>query len=232
MAKLSNTQIDQLGNRMRKGFLNEADLRFLDEYRRSFEEPFEFVILTIRQKLQLEPTGRPAKSTSSLFEKLRRESIRLSQVQDIAGCRIVVSDILEQDKIVALLTSIFTDVSIVDRRVKSSYNYRAVHGIIKIRNKLIEIQIRTALQHLWAELSEKYSDIYDPNIKYGGGSEEIRDLLLDISETIELIEKQEINLEENNKDSDSQETYVFQKKRMTEILTQAISGLEGKKKDK
>jgi ppGpp synthetase/RelA/SpoT-type nucleotidyltranferase len=56
---------------------------------------------TIRDQLGLEPTGRPAKSTTSITEKLHRESIRLTQIQDIAGCRIVISDIAEQERVVA-----------------------------------------------------------------------------------------------------------------------------------
>ena len=87
MTRLSNAQIDRLGDRLRGGILTEQDLRTLDEYRRSFGEAHEEIVKTIRERLQLEPTGRPAKSTVSLVEKLHRESIRLVQVQDIAGCR-------------------------------------------------------------------------------------------------------------------------------------------------
>lgn len=81
MTNLSHTQIDRLGDRLREDSLTESDLRILDEYRRLFEEAYETVVRTLRDELHLEPTGRPAKSTSSLIEKLRRESIRLSQVQ-------------------------------------------------------------------------------------------------------------------------------------------------------
>jgi (p)ppGpp synthase/HD superfamily hydrolase len=90
--KFSKSKIDQLGDRLRKGAIDEDDLRLLDAYRRSFAESYEFVVDKIRQDLRLVPTGRPAKSTSSIIDKLDRESIRLSQIQDIAGCRIVVSD--------------------------------------------------------------------------------------------------------------------------------------------
>ena len=41
MAALSKTQIDQLGDRVRRGTLAEADLRALDDYRRSFGEAYE-----------------------------------------------------------------------------------------------------------------------------------------------------------------------------------------------
>ena len=79
MSEFSKTQIDRLGDHLRKGSFGEADLRLLDEYRRSFTDAYEIVIGSIREELALEPTGRPAKSTSSISEKLRRESIRLTQ---------------------------------------------------------------------------------------------------------------------------------------------------------
>ena len=90
---ISKTQIDKLGERLRVGSISDDDLRLLDEYRRSFSAAYEFVVGVISKQLGLEPTGRPAKSTTSIAEKLQRESIRLTQIQDIAGCRVVVSDI-------------------------------------------------------------------------------------------------------------------------------------------
>lgn len=85
---LSKTQIDLLGDRLRLGAPVEADLRMLDDYRLAFGSAYEFVVRTIREKVALEPTGRPATSTGAIVEKLHRETIRLSEVQDIAGCRI------------------------------------------------------------------------------------------------------------------------------------------------
>lgn len=73
----TKTQIDRLGDRLRKGNINEDELRMLDLYRRSFTEAYDAVIGTIRKELSLEPTGRSAKSTTSISEKLRRESIRV-----------------------------------------------------------------------------------------------------------------------------------------------------------
>jgi hypothetical protein len=75
----SKTQIDRLGNRLKEGNIAEDDLRLLDRYRLSFTEAYEYVVDAIRNDLVLEPTGRTAKSTTSIIEKLRRESIRLTQ---------------------------------------------------------------------------------------------------------------------------------------------------------
>src|SRR5438132_7745190 len=161
---LSKTQVDKLGDRLRKGDITEADLRLLDEYRRSFSSAYEFIVTTIRKELELEPTGKPAKSTTAITEKVLRESIRLSQVQDIAGCRLV-----EQNGTVTLLQKLFQGVTVVDRRKNPSHGYRALHLIVRHEGKLVEIQVRTSLQHPWAELCEKEADVFDPLIKYGGG---------------------------------------------------------------
>src|SRR5437763_11759165 len=159
IVRLTKGQVDRLGDRLRKGDIGDDDLRLLDNYRRSFSEAYEIVVGQIRDQLELEPTGRQEKTTPSIKAKLRRQSIRLSQMQDIAGCRIVVTDLLTQDEAVGRLNTSFDNVEIDDRREKPSHGYRAVHVIVEISGKLIEIQVRTALQHLWAEVSEKLADV-------------------------------------------------------------------------
>lgn len=184
---VSKTQIDRLGDRLKGGPYTESDLRLLDDYRRSFGEAYEAVVRAIRQRGEF-PTGRPAKSTASIVEKLRRESIRLSQMQDIAGCRVVVENVVEQEQFVASLKTDFPGASVVDRRDNPSYGYRAVHIIAEISGKPIEIQIRSSLQHLWAEVSEKSSDVLDPTIKYGGGTDSWRTFLTKTSKSVAAYE--------------------------------------------
>jgi ppGpp synthetase/RelA/SpoT-type nucleotidyltranferase len=230
VANLSNTQVDRLGDRLREGSLTESDLRILVDYRRSFGEAYETVVRTLRERLKLEPTGRPAKSVSSLIDKLRRESIRLSQVQDITGCRIVVADIAEQERVVAALLVVWPGASVIDRRADPSHGYRAVHVIAKTSGKLVEIQIRTLLQHLWAEFSEKLSDVVDPNIKYGGGDDETQRLLGVASELLARIEGAEqtiAGLQEQHVSGphlqELQEETVRRKEELAQILSVMIS---------
>jgi len=191
---LSKTQVDRLGDRLRKGIVAEEDLQQLDAYRRSFAESYDEIVAVVRDATQLEPTGRPAKSTTSIIEKLRRETIRLSQMQDIAGCRVVVPDMQVQDQVVERLKSALPKALVVDRRKQPSFGYRAVHVIATARNKLLEIQVRTELQHLWAQFSEKLSDLRDPEIKYGGGGAEIQRTLSTVSTLIASHENVELNL--------------------------------------
>ena len=192
--EISKTQTDRLGNRLRKGNISEDDLRLLDQYRRSFTQAYEFVVGAIRKELGLEPTGRPSKTTTSISDKLRRESIRLTQIQDIAGCRLIVPDINTQESVVKSLVGLFEHTTIIDRRERPSHGYRAVHVVVNQGGKLIEIQVRTSLQQLWAELSEKYADVVDPAIKYGGGDKEIQEILEKASKLVSLDESNEMLL--------------------------------------
>jgi hypothetical protein len=76
VTSVSKTQVDKLGDRIRKGKLEEGDSRLLDSYRRLFTEAYDEVVAVIRDATKLQPTGRTAKSTTSITEKLRREKIR------------------------------------------------------------------------------------------------------------------------------------------------------------
>lgn len=237
---ISKTQLDRLGDRLRKGNMSEADLRLLDQYRRSFSDAYERVVGTIRKELSLELTGRPAKSTPSIVEKLRRESIRLTQMQDIAGCRVIVSDIENQEEVIQSLTRVLERTTIVDRRLKPSHGYRAVHVIVDCLDKMIEIQIRTALQHLWAEVSEKFSDVIGPAIKYGGGDVAAQKRLSELSALVaegEIIEKRALDLkaryrarsltdEQKQMFVEGQEKIEWMRRELSTNLHQAIGFVE------
>jgi ppGpp synthetase/RelA/SpoT-type nucleotidyltranferase len=170
---MTRSQIDRLGERL-KVKREEADLRLLDEYRSSFAAAYDHVLGVMRDELKLAPTGRRAKTTESIITKLKRERSRLSQLQDVAGCRIVVEDRAAQDLVIEAMRREFPDCKIVDRREKPSHGYRAVHVIVRSHEKIVEVQVRTALQHQWAEVSEKLADKHGIEVKYGAGPERIR----------------------------------------------------------
>jgi putative GTP pyrophosphokinase len=62
------TQVDRLGDRLRKGNISDDDLRLLDAYRASFAEAYEAVVDLVYASTGLDPAGRPAKSTTSIIE--------------------------------------------------------------------------------------------------------------------------------------------------------------------
>jgi putative GTP pyrophosphokinase len=188
---MTKSQIDKLGERLRAGPAADPEKRLLDEYRTSFTVAYEQVMGALAEQFKLAPTGR-IKSNASILDKLRRQpKMALSRMQDIAGCRIVVDDILAQNATVEDLVKQFQHIRIVDRRHTPSHGYRAAHIIVDVASKPIEIQVRTALQQLWAESSEKLSDAFDPAIKYGSGPTSAGDILSNFSTRIAQFESEE-----------------------------------------
>ena len=101
-------------------------------------------------------------------------------------------NVLKQNRAVAALRLAFPNTSVEDRRLKPSHGYRAVHVIISINQRSVEVQVRTHEQHLWAELSEKLSDVVDSALKYGGGPVSTRETLLAYSRLVAEIEALEV----------------------------------------
>jgi putative GTP pyrophosphokinase len=188
---LSSTRVDKLGDLLRGGGVSAEALIELDKYRRSFGSAYQKVIGLTQQAVRLPATGRPSKSTSAILEKLRRESSRLSQMQDIAGCRIIVDDIPRQNSVVDTLNAYLGAPRIVDRRANPSHGYRAVHLIANITGRFVEVQVRTLPQHLWAEISEKLADTIDSSLKYGHGDEGALRFLRSLSDGIKKLEDEE-----------------------------------------
>ncbi|MFL6128612.1 MAG: hypothetical protein ACJ73E_06060 [Mycobacteriales bacterium] len=86
---LSKAQVDKLGDRLRRCEVpSDDDLRMLSDFREERRKAMDSVGAVLAEIVGLVPARR-LKTINSIVDKLRRESARLSQVQDIAGLRIV-----------------------------------------------------------------------------------------------------------------------------------------------
>jgi len=169
------SRINRLGRSLRASVSAEL-VQQLDEYRRSFSPAYFDVAAIVRQLIaanedwfmRTEVSGRIGKSTPAVVAKIKRLSTRLATMQDIAGLRVVTADIAIQDAVVRAIQGAFERVATFDRRAQPSHGYRAVHLMVMVRDRIVEVQVRTVLQHLWAQLSEKMADrLQAPGIKYG-----------------------------------------------------------------
>lgn len=107
------------------------------------------------------------KTPTTIIDKLIREKTRLSAMQDIAGVRVVVDGTLnQQDEAVQLALDRFGG-TVVDRRSAPTHGYRAVHLITEVDGFRVEIQIRTLLQNLWAQITERVGDVVGRGVRYG-----------------------------------------------------------------
>lgn len=122
----------------------------------------------IAEKLpHIESTAR-LKTSETISDKLARIHVRLTQMEDIAGVRIVKDmDRSEQDAIVLQLQAAFPDSRVIDRRLLPTHGYRAVHLVVRLEGKLVEVQVRTQYQDIWAQVVEKLGDLWGRQIRYG-----------------------------------------------------------------
>lgn len=170
---LSKSQIERLGVRLvARAEPAPADIDLLHVLLEAYGGVLEGAVARVRTPLEVSPTSR-IKSTGTILEKLRRQGGSwLKSTQDIAGMRIVGgSDRREQDTLVGQLLELFENEGrapkIVDRRMHPSHGYRAVHVIAFPDAVPVEIQVRTRLQHEWADMFEKLADRVGRGIRYG-----------------------------------------------------------------
>jgi len=197
---LSGNAIDKLGDKLRSGKMDVGILRQLEAFRALHAPACKSVESVLVDRMDLKLTWRPSKSTVAIIEKLRRESIRLSQIQDIAGCRVVVHSLRYQDRLLDAMCVMLGDVRVDDKRKSPKHGYRAVHVIARFAGRPVEIQLRTQLQHVWSNISEKVADDVGHSIKYGQGDPVALDSLKTLSEQtarLELIRKERDDLLED-----------------------------------
>jgi hypothetical protein len=166
---LTTSQIDRLGDRLRASeFPSPQDLELLEQLRRDHRPAMAEVHRRLAVAVGVVPTSARLKTTATIIDKLKRQRMRLSRMQDIAGVRIVrPMDRDEQDLLVTRIASLFPDSRVSDRRTRPSFGYRAVHIIASAEECLVEIQTRTEFQDLWAQLVEVLEPVLGRGMRYG-----------------------------------------------------------------
>jgi len=146
------------------------------------------------------------KRVPSIIKKLKREQTKtmsLSQMQDIAGCRSVLSGV---DKVNELTEIYRKSRGLKHRKVREKDyikdpkqdGYRSVHLIYKYKSDkintydglLIEIQIRSKIQHSWATAIEIFDLFTKQAIKSNEGEEEWKEFFKLVSSAFAKMEKQ------------------------------------------
>lgn len=124
------------------------------------------------------------KRTPSIVRKLRRlNHIQLNSMQDIAGLRIIVSSMYKVRRLVKILKS---DKFSYELKIEDDYitkpkssGYRSFHLIFKNSNLenqeldglLIEVQVRTLVQHAWATAVEIMGTYLNTQLKFDEGQQ-------------------------------------------------------------
>ncbi|AIT09105.1 hypothetical protein LO80_03400 [Candidatus Francisella endociliophora] len=199
---ISKKQVEKAG-KVLKG-RKDIDMSFdeafsiMSEWRSRHDVSLSHIYKTIKDiSIKIDPSsyfGARLKREESITAKLRKIStLRLDKMQDIAGCRVIASNIDSLNKIRSELLKIENiterDDYIYDPNKYRYDGYKSIHFIYKHRdpnlvfnNKTVEIQLRTSIQHYWATTVEIIDIFEDQDLKSGGGSPEWRRFFYLVSE--------------------------------------------------
>lgn len=177
---LSKSQVRRLGERLCKNTPAGDDFELLATLQDEYLGALEAVDYQLRETLGLASDrlydgvrlslSNRLKRDRRIIEKLRRGT-ELDRMQDIVGFRIVGEFTLgQQDDLVREIRDHFSGRA-KDRRTEPSYGYRAVHVVADVDGFLVEVQVRTFWQDLWAQGMEGLSDMWGRDIQYGGEPE-------------------------------------------------------------
>jgi len=124
-----------------------------------------------------------------LVKMARHPRMRLTQMQDVGGCRAILGD---EAAVRHVLDGIQRnwDVITVDDYIENpkTDGYRAVHVITRRSEVPIEVQLRTAGQQDWADEVERIDGLMPHAVKDGEGPPEVVEYLKALAELIDAVE--------------------------------------------
>lgn len=206
----SKSRVDRAGARLREQLANpvmldavceetrESDIAVVSAYRRSYADP----LLKVRMGLtsfkatigcQDAVISQRTKRYNRIVTKLARfPKLRLSQMQDVGGVRLVLEDLNSSLAMVDRIVSRWED----QIRRHDDYQsdpqpsgYRSQHLIVDRDGRSIEIQVRTVNQHAWAESVESVGRLIGVELKWGEGPIEIRDYYALLGGIVDIVDR-------------------------------------------
>lgn len=156
-----------------------------DEFRKLHLQPLSELTLELQHWLseygESYYIAQRLKRKPQIIRKLNRLSVRLTQLQDIGGCRIIVDKNKDADNLINFLFDKIERSDDIKIKRQTDYRekgrditgYRAFHIILEKNNINLELQIRSKIQHYWAESIERTSVIYGYLLKEQEGDSNV-----------------------------------------------------------
>lgn len=203
--KVSKSAIDKAGLLLSKeSFQSDEEWlhseEIFDEFRQMHLQPLTTTTIEIQNWLKASGSSyiivQRLTRKPQILRKLRRFKVRLTQLQDIGGLRVIVEQNRDVDNLVEYLKlkvkeqKTISIKRIVDYREKGrdDSGYRATHIILVREQICLELQIRSRIQHYWAELIERTSVIYGHVLKELEGNADVINYFKKLSNVFYLIE--------------------------------------------
>lgn len=201
----SKTQVDKAGAALREWWYSprrmDDDLRkavgVVWEYRDGFQYPTTKVSANLRHYVKRAGVevviAQRLKRLPRIIEKLAKQPrMRMSQMQDVGGCRAVLPDDVAVGTVLAGLRRNW-DIITVDDYVGSPKDsgYRAVHVIVRKDSVPVEVQLRTTGQQDWADEIERIDGMAEYGLKDGEGPDEVLRYMFLLAEVIDHVARGE-----------------------------------------
>ncbi len=175
----SKRKIDLIGDKLKRNeALKPTEFHMLLEWRDGFSGTLDYYYAKLKSQIPHEETvaiARRLKRIESIQIKLERfPTMRLSTLQDIAGLRVILNDALALDRAYTKIRGL-TSRNLLKRfddyhHKPKEDGYRGMHLIYQNESsKLVEIQLRTKLEHIWATAVETYGQLQNTSFKTGEG---------------------------------------------------------------
>ena len=188
--RYTRSRVNAAGRRFRHGTPTFDDRLVLENWRLSHA----YVLNTFQMNLRNRARGMDAKVVqrhkrrATIFDKLHREpNMALSNMHDIAGCRVIFSSIDDLDAFREGLHQSRAQHEVQENQEQYNYlmqpkttGYRGVHDVYRYKvssdagsawNGLsVEVQYRTQVQHAWATAVEVADLTTESRIKFAEGA--------------------------------------------------------------
>ena len=162
--KFSKSQIDRVGRILRADGLDEESYKLavsdLNDWRElhlpimnKYYEKCQEIAKSYHDKNMI--VAQRLKRLPTILDKIKRyPEMNLSRLQDVAGVRVVVGSMKDLSEVEKKLLDL--NPKNVKNRIKDPKRsgYRSEHFIYEEGGMLVEVQLRTFLQHLWATTVE------------------------------------------------------------------------------
>ena len=200
--KFTTNAIKRAGKNLIKNHNDEKSLDILSYWRSDHIKPLDEatkLLKEISDSIDKHAIiAKRLKRTASIIRKLERfkdNGMQLSTMNDIGGCRIVLSNTKKVYKLVKFLT-LSNKFQLRNDYIENPKpdGYKSIHLIGEFNNsngekRKIELQIRTRVQHSWATALEIVDLFTQQSIKTNMGNKDWSDFFLYLSKQFTLLER-------------------------------------------
>jgi putative GTP pyrophosphokinase len=203
---VSNSRADRAGQAFRDWMMADEATRertfdatrlevaVIADYRAMHAYPLRKVTMGVRTMIDTE-FGRGAPRPGQRFKRMDRilpklirfPKMRMSQMEDIGGCRAVFDRNDQVEAVARRIQRRWPHARVTDHvTTPKEDGYRSLHIVEKRDGRLIEVQLRTTRQHAWAEAIESAGTLTGHNLKDGLGPADLKRYFMLAAERLAL----------------------------------------------